>query len=88
MGLLMFTASKLDKDKMLLLDFGIQTHIQLLYEETCCEGGKYLDRTVMLECCIRSKLDMRFSASIKEVLCWKCILPLAHPQHLNQALKS
>lgn len=89
MGLLMFTTSKLDKDKMLLLDFVIQTHIQLLYEETCCEGEKYFDRTVMLDCCIRSKLDMQFSASIKEVLCWrKCVLPLAHPQHLNQALKS
>lgn len=76
-----------DKDKMLLLDFGIQTQTQLLYEKTCWEGGN-LDRTVMLDCCIRSKLDMQFSASIKEVLCWKCILPLAHPQHLNQALKS
>lgn len=85
MGLLMFTASKLDKDKMLLLDL----HTYSSYMRRPVERGeKYLDRTVMLECCIRSKLDMRFSASIKEVLCWKCILPLAHPQHLNQALKS
>ncbi len=88
MGLLKFTASKLTKIKWFFLTLEYKhTHTALIWEDLL-RSRKLSWSHLMLDCCIRSKLDMQFSASIKEVLCWKCILPLAHPQHLNQALKS